>query len=100
MFTFEDLVTVPPATIREIVSGWTSGSWRWRCAAPTTSCAPRSSSHEFAGRGDAEGGHGGAGPGALARGGAGAAGDPQPGPALEAEGKVILKLETGDEMLA
>ena len=88
MFTFEDLVTVPPATIREIVSGRrqaTTGAG----AARRQGGAARADLQvdEFARGRDAEGGYGGAGPGALARGGAGAAGDSQSGPPAGGRGQ-------------
>ena len=101
MFTFEDLITVPRRPFARSFPESTSGNWRWPCAAPTTSCARRSSksmssravemlkedmevlgpvrSREVA-QAQQEILN-------LAR-------------RLEAEGKVVLKLETGDEMLA
>ena len=79
MFTFEDLITVPAATIREIVSGVDKRQLALALRGANDELARADlQGHELARRGDAEGGHGGARPGALARGGAGAAGDSEP----------------------
>ena len=80
MFTFEDLVTVPPATIREIVSGVDKRQLAHGAARGQRRVARADiQGDEFASCRDVEGRHGGAGPGALARSGAGATGDSQPG---------------------
>jgi flagellar motor switch protein FliG len=69
MFTFEDLVTVPPARSARLSPAWTSGSWRWPCAAPMRAARAVFKRHEFARCRDAEGRHGSDGPGALPRSG-------------------------------
>ena len=43
MFTFEDLITVPPATIARSSPASKSGNWRWPSAGPMKTCARRSS---------------------------------------------------------
>ena len=82
MFTFEDLVTVPGRhhprdRLRRGQAAAGSGPARGQRGVARADIQ----GHELASGGDAEGRYGSAGPGALARSGAGAAGDSQPGPA-------------------
>ena len=91
MFTFEDLVTVPPATIREIVSGvdkrqlamalrGANDDLRSQIFKSMSTRAVEMLKEDMEVLGPVRSRE-------VAR-------------RLEAEGKVILKLETGDEMLA
>ncbi len=88
MFTFEDLVTVPPSHHpRDRLRGGQAATGTRPARRQRRSARPDLQIHEFARRGDAEGRHGGSGSGALARGGTGSAGDSQSGPAPGGRGQ-------------
>ena len=97
MFTFEDLITVPPATIREIVSGVDK---RQLALALRRREAPRADlrGHKSRALWTCKGGV--LGPCIRAKWRQAQQEILNLARKLEAEGKVVLKLETGDEMLA